>query len=69
MRLTLKHPNPAAWATSEFIYDNTPLPEVISELSEYYGVTLVVPDSESPLLSVEFSTPAIGNTAFSLCRC
>lgn len=58
-RLTPKHPNPAAWATGEFIYDNTPLPEVLSELSEYYGVTLVVPDAESRRLSGEFSTSSL----------
>ena len=59
MRLTPKHPNPAAWATGEFIYDNTPLPEVLSELSEYYGVTLEVSDSESRRLSGEFSTASL----------
>ena len=58
-RLTPKHPNPAAWATGEFIYDNTPLPEVLSELSEYYGVTLVVSDADSRLLSGEFSTASL----------
>ena len=58
-RLTSKHPNPAAWATGEFIYDNTPLPEVLSELSEYYGVTLVVSDSESRRLSGEFSAASL----------
>ena len=58
-RLTPKHPNPAAWATGEFIYDNTPLPEVLSELSEYYGVTLVWSDAESHSLSGEFSTSSL----------
>lgn len=58
-RLTPKHPNPAAWATGEFIYDNAPLPEVLSELSEYYGVTLVVSDAESRRLSGEFSTSSL----------
>lgn len=43
-RVSPKHPNPAAWATGEFIYDNAPLPEVLSELSEYYGVTLALSD-------------------------
>jgi len=38
---------------------NTPLPEVLSELSEYYGVTLVVPDAESRRLSGEFSTSSL----------
>ena len=59
-----KHPNPAAWATGEFIYDNTPLPEVLSELSEYYDVTLVAFDAgrssgESRSLSGEFSTSSL----------
>lgn len=45
VEITPKHPNPAAWATGEFIYDNTPLPEVLSELSEYYDVTLVAFDA------------------------
>lgn len=64
VEITPKHPNPAAWATGEFIYDNTPLPEVLSELSEYYDVTLVAFDAghssgESRSLSGEFSTSSI----------
>ena len=64
VEITLKHPNPAAWATGEFIYDNTPLPEVLSELSEYYDVTLVAFDAghssgESRRLSGEFSTSSL----------
>jgi len=64
VEITPKHPNPAAWATGEFIYDNTPLPEVISELSEYYDVTLVAFDAghssgESRRLSGEFSTSSL----------
>lgn len=64
VEITPKHPNPAAWATGEFIYDNTPLPEVLSELSEYYDVTLVAFDAghssgESRRLSGEFSTSSI----------
>lgn len=64
VEITLKHPNPAAWATGEFIYDNTPLPEVLSELSEYYDVTLVAFDAghssgESRSLSGEFSTSSL----------
>ena len=64
VEITPKHPNPAAWATGEFIYDNTPLPEVLSELSEYYDVTLVAFDAghssgESRRLSGEFSTPSL----------
>lgn len=64
VEVTPKHPNPAVWATGEFIYDNTPLPEVLSELSEYYDVTLVAFDAghssgESRRLSGEFSTSSL----------
>ena len=64
VEITPKHPNPAAWATGEFIYDNTPLPEVLSQLSEYYDVTLVAFDAghssgESRSLSGEFSTSSL----------
>ena len=64
VEITPKHPNPAAWATGECIYDNTPLPEVLSELSEYYDVTLVAFDAghssgESRRLSGEFSTSSL----------
>lgn len=64
VEITPKNPNPAAWATGEFIYDNTPLPEVLSELSEYYDVTLVAFDAghssgESRRLSGEFSTSSL----------
>lgn len=64
VEITPKHPNPAAWVTGEFIYDNTPLPEVLSELSEYYDVTLVAFDAghssgESRRLSGEFSTSSL----------
>lgn len=64
VEITPKHLNPAAWATGEFIYDNTPLPEVLSELSEYYDVTLVAFDAghssgESRRLSGEFSTSSL----------
>lgn len=63
-RLAPKHPNPAAWATGEFIYDNTPLSEVISELSDYYGERLSVTDQSSVgsaahRLSGEFSTASL----------
>lgn len=64
VEITPKHPNPAAWATGEFIYDSTPLPEVLSELSEYYDVTLVAfyaghSSGESRSLSGEFSTSSL----------
>lgn len=64
VEITPKHPNPAAWATGEFIYDNIPLPEVLSELSEYYDVRLSVTDHSSSgsavyRLSGEFSTSSL----------
>ncbi len=33
-------PNPSAWATGKFIYRNTPIDEVLKELSLYYGIQL-----------------------------
>lgn len=33
-------PNPSAWATGKFIYRNTPIEEVLKELSLYYGTPL-----------------------------
>lgn len=64
-RLTPKHPNPAAWATGEFIYDNTPLPEVLSELSEYYGVTLTVSDAGQALSGLSDSTQSMESRCLS----
>ncbi len=37
--------NMTAWATREFHFDNTPLPDVLHDLSAYYGVRLVLDDS------------------------
>ena len=62
VEITPKHPNPAAWATGEFVYDNTPLPEVISELSDYYGVRLTVADGATVhCLNGEFSTASLSD--------
>lgn len=33
-------PNPSAWATGKFVYRNTPVEEVLKELSLYYGTPL-----------------------------
>lgn len=48
-------PNPAAWATGKFVYDSTPLAEVLAELSEYYGESISIPDTDKKL-SAEFSS-------------
>ncbi len=58
-RITPKHPNPAAWATGEFVYDNTPLDEVLSELSDYYGVTLSALNPDEHRLTGQFSTASL----------
>ncbi|MGM9739512.1 MAG: FecR family protein [Candidatus Cryptobacteroides sp.] len=34
--------NFATWATQEFIFDNTPLEDVVAELSEFYGKEIIV---------------------------
>ncbi|MGN1233143.1 MAG: FecR family protein [Candidatus Cryptobacteroides sp.] len=34
--------NFATWATQEFIFDNTPLEDVVAELSVYYGKDIIV---------------------------
>ncbi len=41
--------NPIAWVKGEFIYVNTPLDEVLRELSSYYGVKLSAPISSKAL--------------------
>jgi transmembrane sensor len=46
-------PNPSAWATGSFTYDNTPLSVVLKELSEYFHVNLSAND-ENKQLSAEF---------------
>ena len=40
--LTNHAPNPEAWATGVFDYEDTPLDVVLDELSGYYGVTLTL---------------------------
>ena len=56
-----KHPNPAAWATGEFVYDGTPLKDVVTELSDYYGVTLAVRSPMTPGVNSSMSAvvPAV----------
>jgi transmembrane sensor len=46
-------PNPSVWAIGTFVYDNTPLPIVLDELSEYFHVSLTASDP-SKRLSAEF---------------
>jgi ferric-dicitrate binding protein FerR (iron transport regulator) len=46
-------PNPSAWALGTFVYEDTPIPVVLDELSAYFGVRLMASDP-SKRLSAEF---------------
>lgn len=46
-------PNPAAWAVGKFVYEETPLPDVLKELSDYYQVELASANTNKTL-SAEF---------------
>lgn len=48
-------PNPAAWAVGKFVYEGTPLPDVLKELSDYYHVKLTAANADKTL-SAEFET-------------
>ncbi|WP_294628357.1 FecR family protein [uncultured Bacteroides sp.] len=48
-------PNPAAWAVGKFVYEETPLPDVLKELSDYYQVELTTAGTDKTL-SAEFET-------------
>lgn len=51
-------PNPSAWATGSFVYDNTPLTVVLKELSDYFHTELSAND-ESRQLSAEFDADSL----------
>lgn len=48
-------PNPVAWAVGKFVYEETPLTDVLEELSAYYHVKLTASDTDKTL-SAEFET-------------
>lgn len=48
-------PNPVAWAVGKFVYEETPLPDVLEELSDYYHVKLTASNADKTL-SAEFET-------------
>ncbi len=52
--------NPAAWATGKFVYENTPISEVLNELSHFYGVRLTTTDT-TKYLTATFSTTDLAN--------
>lgn len=51
-------PNPAAWATHTFIYEDTPLEDVLRELSAHFGRTLVT-DARDRHLTGEFESDSL----------
>ena len=51
--------NPAAWATHVFHYENTPLEEVLRELSDHFGHTLRT-DARDRRLTGEFEGEELG---------
>lgn len=52
-------PNPSAWAIGKFIYRNTPIDEVLKELSFYYGTQLYASEHERTITG-EFKTDDLG---------
>ena len=52
-------PNPSAWATGKFIYRNTPIDEVLKEISLYYGTLLYASEHERTITG-EFKTDNLG---------
>ena len=52
-------PNPLAWATGKFNYRNTPIDEVLKELSLYYGTLLYASEHERTITG-EFKTDNLG---------
>ncbi len=48
-----------AWATHTFHFDNTPLPQVLSDLSGYYHVNLSCTAAEGKRLTADFRTNSL----------
>lgn len=49
----------AAWATHEFHFSDTPLPTVLSDLSDYYGVILTCPNGGNKRLTADFHADSL----------
>ncbi|MGN1215744.1 MAG: FecR family protein [Candidatus Cryptobacteroides sp.] len=61
-------PNPAAWATGEFVYRETSLGEALRELSSFYGVSLSTADEADPeqSFSGKFSTGSLDDIIYAI---
>ena len=51
-------PNPSAWATGKFVYKNTPIDDVMKELSIYYGKSLYASE-HFKTITAEFKTDSL----------
>ena len=51
-------PNPSAWATGKFVYKNTPIDDVMKELSIYYGTSLYASE-HFKTITAEFKTDSL----------
>lgn len=51
-------PNPSAWATGKFVYKNTPIDDVMKELSIYYGTSLYASE-HFKTITAEFRTDSL----------
>lgn len=51
--------NMTAWATHEFHFDDTPLPEVLRDLSAYYGVSLSCQSADGKRLTADFHADSL----------
>lgn len=58
-RLADASQNLTAWATHKFHFDNTPLPEVLHDLSDYYHVRLTCKSSEGKHLTADFQADSL----------
>lgn len=52
-------PNAVAWATHTFHFNDTPLPEVLRDLSAYYHVRLTCDDGSAKRLTGDFHTDSL----------
>lgn len=61
-------PNPAAWATGEFVYRQTSLGEALRELSSFYGVGLSTADETGldQTFSGKFSTDSLDDIIYAI---
>lgn len=60
-RMAKASQNVTAWATHEFHFDDTPLPEVLRDLSACYNVSLTCPAADGKRLTADFHADSLRN--------